>query len=392
MKVFFRSMNSCAMRKTDVGKYKNALRAAGHKVVDTPEECDMILVWTCAFRSDFKTHSINVLNEYQNEFDKKVVACGCLPSIDLEAMRQGFDGEYFEWKNEAEAMKKLFGVDLNEDQRPLVETALDVPIEQFKKENPKIKTTHCDQFVKLFISEGCTYACTYCAERLAFPQYRSFPLEKVVEKCKAAVDEYKVKKVVLHGDLIGEYGKDFGSSFPELMDRLIREIPDIEVGIRNLHPLHGLEFLDHFIKWLENGDVFLLETPIQSAADPILDSMARNYTKKDLEKIFGAIQKTGFTEVETHIIAGFPGETDEQFKETVDFICKYKPKYVLISGFMEAANIPASKFPGRVPDEVKKERVLDAHRRISEMGIICNYDFCEFSKESVYPRIERMLT
>lgn len=392
MKVFFRSINSCAMRKTDVGKYKNALLEAGHEIVGTPEESDVILVWTCAFRSDFRAHSVNALNEYQKEFGKRVIACGCLPSIDMEAMREGFKGEYFEWINEAQAMKDLFGVDLDEAQRPLVEKALDVPIEEFKKDNPQIKTTHCDQFIKLFISEGCTFSCTYCAELLAFPEYRSFPLKKLVAKCKQAVEEGNIYKVVLHGDLLGEYGKDIGSSFPELVNMLKTEIPGIELGIRNLHPVHFLEYQDYFAGWLKDGTIFLLETPIQSASDLVLKSMARNYTKADLVKLFDGIKEAGFSEVETHIIAGFPGETEEQFQETVDFICQYKPKYVLISGFMETAKIPASKFAGKVDAEVKRKRVLDAHRQINEKGIICNYDFCDFSQAAVLPRIELMVT
>ncbi|MDY7001209.1 MAG: radical SAM protein, partial [Thermodesulfobacteriota bacterium] len=311
-------MSSCAMRKTDAGKYKNALKASGHVIVPTPEESDVIFVWTCAFRSDFKTHSINALKHYQDNYGKRVIACGCLPSIDLEAMREEYGGEYFEWKHERLAMKELFGVDLNEGYRPLAEKALDVPIEEFKKENPKVKTTHCDQFVKLFISEGCVYKCTYCAERLAFPPYRSFPLESLVEKCGRVVEEFGEKRVVLHGDLVGEYGRDIGSSFPELMEMLVKRVPDIELGIRNFHPIHYLEYMDFFNEYLANGKIFLLETPIQSASDPILKAMGRIYTKQDLVRIFNSIRETGFTEVETHIIAGFPGETRERFQETVD--------------------------------------------------------------------------
>ncbi|MFC1885943.1 radical SAM protein [Thermodesulfobacteriota bacterium] len=392
MKVFIRDMNSCVMRKTDIARYKISFRAAGHEVVTKLGDSDTVLVWTCAFRSDFRDYSLKALNLYQEDSKKRVIACGCLPSIDFELFTKSFPGEYFEWKNEKKAFKELFDIDLKHALRPVVEKALPVSIEEFKKKNPEVKTTYCDQFVKLFISEGCPFKCTYCAERLAFPKYNSFPLQKIIAKCKETVENTGITNVVLYGDCVGEYGKDIGTTLPLLAQELIESIKGVKIGIKNLHPVHYIEYIDFFIQYLEEKKMFLLETPIQSASDAVLNLMGRLYTKRDLIKIFDSFRNADFTEIETHIIAGFPQETREQFNETVDFICEYKPKWVLLSGFMESPGMKARKLRGQIDPEEKRGRVLSAYERINKEGVICNYDLCDYSQESFsYPFIDELV-
>jgi threonylcarbamoyladenosine tRNA methylthiotransferase MtaB len=391
MKIFIRGLHSCVMRKTDIAGYKISLRKAGHEIVSEPEDSDVILVWTCAFRQDFRDNSINVLKHYQSSYDKRLIACGCLPSIDSELLQKEFNGEYFEWKNDETAMKELFGADIEKTVNPVIERALPMPIELFKEQNPKFKTTHCDQFLKLFISEGCTFNCSYCAEIVAFPPYRSYPLEELVEQCKRAVRKYDENKVSFFGDCIGEYGKDIGSSLPELIKALIDNIDNIEIGIKNLHPLNFIEYYDDIIEFIKKKHIFLLETPIQSASDPVLELMERRCKKKDLIKIFDGLRECGFKELETHIIVGFPSETEEQFQETVDFICEYKPKWVLVSSFMEAPGRNAVKLKGKIDMKEKQRRVISAYEQISKEGVICNYDNCDLCQDSyAYPRIDEL--
>jgi tRNA A37 methylthiotransferase MiaB len=116
------------------------------------------------------------------------------------------------------------------------------------------------------------------------------------------------------------------------------------------------------------------------------------YNKRDLINIFESLKIANFNEIETHIIAGFPQETREQFNETVNFICDYKPKYVLISGFMESPGMEARKMNGKIDFDEKRRRVLSAYERIKKIGLICNYDLCELSQESFrYPLIDQLV-
>ena len=379
MKVFFRSLNSCAMRKADIARYKRALTDAGHRITETLADSDVICVWTCAFRQDFRDNSLKVLRDMQAT-GKQVIACGCLPEIDPHRLFADFRGECLNWKSQERDMMRLFGVELKAAPRPLVEKALDLPLEEYQAKHPETKTMHCDQFIKLFISEGCPFQCTYCAEILAFPEHKSFPMDQIVSRCREAVDRYGGKHVVLHGDCVGAYGEDIGRSFSELLDTLIQEIPDILLGIRNLHPVHFRDNLDSIAGHIQDGRIFLLETPIQSASDRVLHKMGRFYTKADLIRLFDTLKRLRFSEWETHLIAGFPTETREEFQESVDLVCAYRPKYVLVSGFMPAPAIPAAAFHPQIEEHEKRSRTLEAYERIKAEGIICNYDMCELSK------------
>ena len=80
------------------------------------------------------------------------------------------------------------------------------------------------------------------------------------------------------------------------------------------------------------------------------------------------------TEIETHIIAGFPSETWEEWQQTVDFICEYKPKYILGSGFLPVSGIPASALPDQITFKEKRRRILDGVERMEDAGVICNHD------------------
>uniref|UniRef100_A0A6H2A581 Putative radical SAM superfamily protein n=1 Tax=viral metagenome TaxID=1070528 RepID=A0A6H2A581_9ZZZZ len=381
MKIFIRGLTACAMRKADIGRYKDCLKSGGHKIIDDPQNSDIIMVWTCAFRKDYRENSIRVLNKYKEINNKRVIACGCLPSINPALLKEKFNGESFEWKNDQRALAKLFNTDLSKAKRYFVEKALGVPIEDYKAQHPGIKTTHCDQFVKLFITEGCNFKCTYCAETLAFPIFKSFPLNELVAKFKRVVNKFEEKRVVLHGDCVGEYGKDIDSSLIELIEKLLNTAPDVKIGIRNLYPGNFIEYYEELMHLIEKRDLFLLETPIQSASDDVLKLMGRKYRQRDLKRIFDGLTDSGFKEFETHILVGFPSETDEQFQETVNFITHYKPKYVLISGYMGSPLLKSAELPGQIDEETIRSRVLSAYEAINKMGVICNYNMCDLCKE-----------
>ena len=394
MKVFFRGLNSCVMRKADIARYKEAVKGAGHQVVDDPDKSDALVVWTCAFRQDFHDSSIRILKEYEDKYrnkGKRIVACGCLPSIDPVALKANFLGEVTEWKNEAEDMRRLFGANVNSVPRPVVERALSAPIDVFNARNPDIKTMHFDQFIKLFVSEGCPMHCTYCAEVMAFPSYKSFPIEDLVRKCRRAVEEGGQRRVALFADCVGNYGADTGSSLTELLDALVADIEGIEIAIKNLHPLHWHDHLDSIKGHIESGNIFLIQSPIQSANDRILGLMQRQHSQKLIRRLFGVMAGYPSVELETDVIAGFPSETESEFQETVDFVCEYHPKYVLLSGLMPVPGMPAAEFPDQVDFAETRRRVLSAFEQLSERGIICNYDMCDLAqKRFARPLIDQL--
>jgi tRNA A37 methylthiotransferase MiaB len=109
MKVFIKGLNSCGMRKINVRKYHDFLVNNDHEVVDDPKDSDIILIWTCAFRRDFRDNSLSEIQRYQKDFDSEVIVAGCLPDIDRKILDQCFHGQVINWREEEKKMEKYFG-------------------------------------------------------------------------------------------------------------------------------------------------------------------------------------------------------------------------------------------------------------------------------------------
>ncbi|MDD5473262.1 MAG: radical SAM protein [Candidatus Methanoperedens sp.] len=382
MKVFIKGLNGCGMRKTTIQKYCNFLNANGHILVDNPKNSDVILLWTCAFRRDFRDNSISEIKRYQKEFKSELIVAGCLPDIDRGLLSEYFSGRIVNWRDDETKMEEYFGITdkrMSEITFNLGEKRLCHDVAKFKKENPNKDASFVDQFTKLFVAEGCRFKCTYCAERLAFPPYKSFPESELVKECRRLVNETGQLEVMLLGDSVGDYGHDIDSSLPNLIRKLKTINPDLKIALQGLNPAHFIKFYDDMVEFLREGDIRHMQLPIQSASERILKLMQRPYTRADIEKIFTLLNNTDFTEFDTHLIVGFPGETDEDYEETIQFVLHIHPKYVLVSGFMESPAMPAYKLPDKVDSETKYKRLRDAEARIKAAGIICNIDDSELS-------------
>lgn len=388
-KVFIRCIHACQTRKVDIVRYKNALQNADYTFVSSPEDADIILFWSCSFRADFRDHSLAALQQYEL-LGKRVVCCGCLPSIEPERLSRSFSGEIYQWKQQDKWFEEAFGVRLENTSYPMIERAIGMTQAEYQKKHPDLMVSYQDQFIKLFISEGCPFHCSYCSEIHAFPRYRSFPLEELIRQSKEVVDKTGERRVVIWGDNPGAYGEDCDSSLPVLIESLYEQISDIQLGISQIHPVYFLKYFDFLMSHIRGKRIFLLDIPIQSASDEILRAMNRSYSKADLWKIFSALQGAGFTETQTHIIMGFPGETTAQFQETVNFINEVSPKYVLLSSYLDLPQAASFQLRGKIGDKEKRRRVLEANRIWGEQGIVSNYDFSErnveqrFKKQLVY--------
>ncbi len=326
------------MRRQNLDHYRRFLTCNGHAVVERPEDSDAILLWTCAFRQDVLENSLAELVRY-GKYRAKIIATGCLPDIAPNALRERFNGQVIAWKNEAEEFERFFGCAALRfrDASPIfAEAAVCDDAAKYRKEHADADATFHDQFIKLLVSEGCPYTCTYCTERLAFPAFRSFPLKQLAEACRAVVSQTGKTRVILLSDCLGEYGRDIGSSLPELLRELRAVDPRLSFALNNLHPANVLQHFDEFRVFLRNGWICHLNLPIQSASDRVLRLMNRIYTQDGLKRIFGMLREINFQDFDTHVILGFPGETEEDFDETVNFLLHYRPRYVLLSKFFEA--------------------------------------------------------
>lgn len=387
MKIFIKGLNSCTMRKQKLRQYRNFLISNGHEIVNKPDEGDIIILWTCAFRGDVRDNSLSEIKRYQKGYKAELIVAGCLPDIAPDLLKKEFSGRIVPWRDDKNKMKEFFGKGrggLEEIPSTFVEENLCVDVEKFRKENPDKDATFHDQFIKLVVSEGCNYNCTYCSERMAFPSYHSFPEEALVKGCRLMIEKTGCYDVMLLADSLGDYGYDANTDLPALMQKLSQVDPKLKIALNNLNPAGYIRFFDEISKLVAKGVIRHLNLPIQSASARILKLMNRPYTRQDIDRIFSSLNDVDFKEFDTHVIFGFPGETDEDFEETLQFIIKHKPKYVLASGFMEAPGMPAYQLPNKVSQQVKRKRLRVFYKQVRSAGIICNTDESQLGSDRIH--------
>ena len=389
MRVYIHALNSCGMRNVRVWAYRDFLLANGHEVVHSPDEADVALVWTCSFRADMRENSLAEIMRIVGETEADVIVGGCMPDMDRELLRRHFKGRIVNWRDDVKKMKEYFGapnMELSDVPLTLVKEQLYDDERAFREGNPDADVPYVGRYIQLYISEGCDWECAYCSERLTFPPYRSFPEAEIVAACRRERERTGKADVVLLGDSVGDYGRDIGSSLPALVNRLRAAVPGIKIAMQDVNPYHFLKFYDDMVGFMQDRLILHLQVPYQSASDRVLKLMNRPYNRGDIEKVFGTFNRIGFTEIDSHMIAGFPGETEDDFDQSVQFAVEYRPKYMLVNAFMESPGMPAAKLPNKVDQQTKRRRTLDAVARLKAAGILCNCDYGELARE----RLRRM--
>jgi len=224
------------------------------------------------------------------------------------------------------------------------------PVNESSERNPVIEI--------IPICEGCLGSpCSYCQVKKARGTLRSYPKEEIIEQAKAAVKDH-IPEIWLTAQDTGCYGKDIDSSLPELLRELIEIKGDFKIRLGMCNPNHALEFLDELIEVYKSEKMFkFLHVPVQSGNDKILKSMKRKYKVED----FGYIVRRFREEIPeitiaTDIICGFPGETEEQFQDSLDLIKETKPAVLNISRFWPRPGTVAEKMEDQLHGRDTKKR------------------------------------
>lgn len=388
MKIHLKGGNSCNMRKQKLAHYAAYLRGNGHELTDDPMRSDAILYWTCAFRGDVLDNSVTALHGFHGSGKAQVYAVGCLPDIAPDAL-DGLGFTTIPWRDEKRLMENHFGaggLDFEAARPLMVEDAVCADAALHRARHPEADVTFHDQFIKLLICEGCPFTCTYCSERLAFPPFRSFAPEELAERAVERVAATGHTRLILIADCLGEYGRDIGTTLPDLMKAIRARDSRITFALNNLHPANFLEYKADMEAFIRDGWIAHLNLPIQSGSDAVLTRMNRRYSVAQLRMLFDGLNRIGFRDFDTHVIVGFPGETDDDFRQTVSLLLDIGPRYVLLSRYLESPRAPSAGLPDKVGGAEAQRRMEEAGRRFIEAGIICNWEGSELVKD----RLRRM--
>ncbi|KAI9200467.1 hypothetical protein LWI28_008402 [Acer negundo] len=339
----------CSHNQSDSEYMTGQLSAFGYAITENPEEADLWLINTCTVKSPSQSAMDTLITKGKNA-RKPLVIAGCVP--------QG-----------SRDLKQLEGVSIVGVQQidrvvEVVEETLkghEVRLLHRKKlpalDLPKVRK---NKFVEIVpINVGCLGACTYCKTKHARGHLGSYTIESIVNRVRTVAAD-GVKEIWLSSEDTGAYGRDIGVNLPKLLNAIVAELPPdgstmLRIGMTN--PPYILEHLIEIAEVLRHPYVYsFLHVPVQSGSDAVLTAMNREYTVSEFRTVVDTLTElVPGMQIATDIICGFPGETDEDFAQTVSLIKEYKLPQVHISQFYPRPGTPAARMK-KVPSNVVKNR------------------------------------
>ncbi|MHB8101478.1 MAG: tRNA (N(6)-L-threonylcarbamoyladenosine(37)-C(2))-methylthiotransferase [Methanosarcina sp.] len=363
MKVYLESFG-CSASQASAEVMKASVKKLGHELLD-PDTADQAEVYICNSCTVKYTTEQKILYKIRSMGEKNigVIVSGCMPEVQLEDILHANPEAHILGVNAISCLGELLTsieqrktqglpggerLEIRTSESPGV---LNVPRE---RSNPNI---HICQ-----ISQGCNFACSYCIVKHARGKLRSFPPDEIVEDIRTAVAE-GCREIWLTSQDDSQYGMDTGFKLPELL-RLISEIPgDFKVRVGMMNPFSVLPILDDLVEAFDSDKIFkLLHLPIQSASYPVLKKMNRLHKMDSLDSIITKF-RSRFEDLSlfTDIIVGFCDETEDDFRETVEWVEKYRPEKVNISRYSPRPQTKAFSFRN-LDSRISVQRSHELHK------------------------------
>lgn len=362
----------CKLNYAETSTYERALLKEGFEAVPWTKGADIFLVNTCTVTEHSDKKSRNIIRKlHRQNPDALIFVTGCYAQLK---------------KAEIEAIEGVTGV------FGATEKSMIVPSILTKVRGGECCGTGLGEFFPAYssgertrsflkVQDGCDYKCHYCTVPYARGESRNIPIKEIIPQAEAIASE-GIKEIVITGVNTGDFGKSTGETFFGLIKEL-NKVKGIErYRISSIEP--NL-LTDEIIDWITSGTKFLphYHIPLQSGCDTILKEMGRRYdTATFAHKIQYIRQKTempGGPKVffGIDVIVGFPGETDELFMETYNFLKNVvRPAFIHIFPYSRRAGTPAAARKDQVQDSVKTHRV----RMLEELCEQLHKEFIESNK------------
>lgn len=370
MNIFFVSLG-CDKNLVDSEVMLGLIREKGYQITDVEENADIIVVNTCCFINDAKEESINTILEmakYKKEGNLKgLIVAGC--------MAQRYKEDITKEIPEVDAILGTSGCDaivavIEEVLEGKKSVMVKKPEEEGNISTARINTTG-GFYSYLKIAEGCDKHCTYCIIPSIRGKYRSVPMEKLISEAEGLV-RGGVKELILVAQETTLYGSDiYGyKALPKLLQALCK-IEDLEwVRILYCYPEEITDELIEVIKTEEKVCKYL-DMPIQHASNNILKKMGRRTSKEELISIVNKL-KTNIPDIalRTTLITGFPGETNEDHEELLEFVKDMEFDRLGVFTYSKEEDTPAAKLTPQIHKHVKKRRqgeIMELQQEIAFM-------------------------
>jgi threonylcarbamoyladenosine tRNA methylthiotransferase CDKAL1 len=324
----------CSASQNEAEIISGLLQEAGSNIVDSEKAADLIILVTCYVKTPTEHRILDRIGKLQKNYpDKKLVISGCMP-----------EGMY--WKlNRIAPTASMVSTNHVKKIVEAVERSLEGKKVEFLGKSDEIKVClpkmRKNPLIDIVpISSGCNSSCSYCCVRIAKGKLFSYPREKIIDEVTDSVRS-GCKEIWITSQDNASYDN---GKLPELISDISRIPGKFLVRIGMMNPDNVLPILPELIKSYKSDKIYnFFHLPVQSGDNEILRRMNRKYAVADFERIVREFGKELKYQLWTDVIVGFPGETEKQFKNTVELIERIKPDWVNVSKYGARPNTPASK-------------------------------------------------
>ncbi|HJS20736.1 MAG TPA: MiaB/RimO family radical SAM methylthiotransferase [Anaerolineales bacterium] len=351
MKIYLDTIG-CRLNQAEIEGMARGFRAAGHEIVASPHLAEMAVVNTCAVTNDAAADSRGRIRSIARAGVQEIVATGCWVTLQPK---------------EAAALPNVLHVIPNDRKDHLTAETLNLkpstlnlpPFDLEPISRQPLPGLHRRTRAFIKVQDGCDNRCTFCITTIARGEGRSRPLGDVLLDIRSALNG-GTKEIVLTGVHLGSWGQDFGMHLRDLIRAILRETDTPRIRLSSLEPW-DLD-ADFFSLWRASSDSASrlmphLHLPLQSGCGTTLKRMARKTTPESFRQLVAAAREViAGAAITTDIIAGFPGETEDEFAETLAFVKEMNFAGGHVFTYSPRPGTGAAKMRGQVKPEVRKER------------------------------------
>ncbi len=367
-RTFYLKTYGCQMNEHDSENIEALLTGLGFKKVDNYEDADLVLLNTCSIRENAHNKAFGMLGRLKHLKTQKkdliVGLCGCMAqeaSVVEEIIKK------YPWVNFVFGTHNMYQLP-NIIDRAIVENKQQ--IEVFSKEGdlveglPVIRTNNYKAYVNIIY--GCNKFCTYCIVPYTRGRERSRAKEDILKEVDELIkDGYK--EITLLGQNVNAYGKDLYDDYT--LGNLLEDIAKKDIPRVRFMTSHPWDFTDSMVEVIGKYKNIMpsVHLPVQSGSSRILKLMGRRYTRESYLELFNKIKSTvPGVAISTDIIVGFPGETEEDFLETLSLAeeCKYDNAFTFI--FSKREGTPACLLKDDVSEEEKENRLQRLNKVVNK--------------------------
>lgn len=358
MKVFLDTIG-CRLNQSEIEMFATQFRAAGHIIVSSSAEADLVVINTCAVTTQAASDSRQKIRQAARDPARsagkgQLLVTGCWSTLDPST---------------AQAMQGVTHVVPNLEKDRLVAGLLELPLELFDLEpvvreplpGARLRTR---AFIK--VQDGCDNHCTFCVTRIARGPGRSHEVARIMRDVNAALAG-GAHELVLTGVHLGSWGQDFSppQHLYDLVETILREAQPPRLRLSSLEPWDLDERF--FSLWANPHLCRHLHLPLQSGSASTLRRMARKTTPESFARLVEMARKSSpDIAVTTDIIVGFPGETELQFEESLEFARAMNFAHGHVFTYSARPGTAAAQMPGQIPPELRKQRNAQMRAMIAE--------------------------